>query len=128
MFVPCANHLLNLDMKSYLTDEETVTTMIEQICEVMKQSKTLTNAAVLTRYTNYKSVLPNVTHWSSTELALARFVQVYDALVCTAEDCDSDLIMNEEKGRMTTEILDRYCHLSSTGTKDVARGNPSVFR
>lgn len=41
--VPCANYLLNLDMKSYLTNKESVTTMIKEVCEVMKQSKTLTN-------------------------------------------------------------------------------------
>ena len=93
--VPCANHLLNLDMKSYLTDEEGVTSMIDQICDVMKQAKSLTNAAVLTRYTAYKPVLPNVTRWSSTKEALSRFVKIYDALVRTADDCDSDLVMNE---------------------------------
>lgn len=91
--VPCSNHLLNLDMKEWIA-EDPIQGMLDEITNVMKQARTLKNAAVLSTHTHLKPILPNVTRWSSVKETVQRYVKIYDELSRTSNHHNSDLVMD----------------------------------
>ena len=89
--VGCLNHLLNLDIKDWLKNDDELTKVVTVIEDVMKKSKTLKNAARLSEFTDLRPVLNNETIWSGIRLMIERFIHIRSQLIQVADDDRSDI-------------------------------------
>ena len=83
--VGCQKHLLNLDIRQWISGDRTLDELVESITSVMKQAKTLKNTAKLQKFTMLTPILNNKTRWSGIRLMLDQFICIRTELIAVAD-------------------------------------------